>query len=375
MNAELLDHLTDTVYRAALEPHAWDDVMQLMQAAFRSSAQSFYFLDLAPRRIRPMALSGVDRRWLSSFDAAYFAPDNPWFRFTRDLHRPGVVRTNEMLASFARDHDALFRSAYFNEWMRPQRMRHTLGSTMLAERGVIANVTLLRPPDMPTFAVDEVSAFTRISAHMTRALRIAIQLEDIQTADPSTPLAVLGQGVALIDADGRLVGTNARMEGFLAAGHGLVRQDGRLVATRDALSHQLHAAMAAVLRDVPAPLVAFAGRRGSGVRLALRVQRASASAGGHYLPAAPRVLVTVTESGRRPVVSAELLQHLYGLTRAEAALAALVVEGRSLPEAARIRGIGHGTARGYLKIIFGKTGVHSQSALAARVLTDLAGTH
>jgi DNA-binding CsgD family transcriptional regulator len=277
-----------------------------------------------------------------------------------------------MLASFARDHGALFRSAYFNEWMRPQRMRHTLGSTMLAERGVIANVTLLRPPDMPTFADAEVSAFTRISAHMTRALRIAIRLEDVESG---TPLDALSHGIAVIDGEGRLVGTNARMDALLAAGHGLARHDGRLVATRRPLCDQLQAATTAALRGLRTPLVAFTGRRGSGVQLALGVQSASARAGGHYLPSSPRVLVTVTESGRRPAVSADRLQHLYGLTRAEAGLAALVVEGRSLPDAARARGISHGTARGYLKTIFGKTGVHSQSALAARVLTDLAGTH
>lgn len=39
----------------------------------------------------------------------------------------------------------LYRSAYFNEWMRPQRFKYTLGNTLLADDGIVANITLLRP--------------------------------------------------------------------------------------------------------------------------------------------------------------------------------------------------------------------------------------
>ena len=108
----LQEELTDAVYRAALEPAAWTDVMRLMKRRFPSSAQTFYFLDLEPRRVRPVCLEGVGPRWVATFDELYFAPDNPWIRLSERLHRPGVVRTNELLERVIRDGEALYRTAY-----------------------------------------------------------------------------------------------------------------------------------------------------------------------------------------------------------------------------------------------------------------------
>ena len=56
MASFLSEDLTDTVYRAALEPAAWHDVMELMGSSFPSVAQTFYFLHLEPRHVRPVHL-------------------------------------------------------------------------------------------------------------------------------------------------------------------------------------------------------------------------------------------------------------------------------------------------------------------------------
>ena len=64
----LQEELTDAVYRAALDPVAWTDVMRLMKSRFPSSAQTFYFLDLEPRHVRPVCLEGVGPRWVATFD-------------------------------------------------------------------------------------------------------------------------------------------------------------------------------------------------------------------------------------------------------------------------------------------------------------------
>jgi hypothetical protein len=79
----LSEDLTDAVYRAALEPQAWDEVMQAMRSAFPSQAQTFYLLHMQPHRIQPISLAGIEPRWVRSFDELYFAPDNPWMRMTR----------------------------------------------------------------------------------------------------------------------------------------------------------------------------------------------------------------------------------------------------------------------------------------------------
>lgn len=56
---------------------------------------------------------------------------------------------------------------------------------------------------------------------------------------------------------------------------------------------------------------------------------------------------------------------LHGCTRSQARLAALVVDGTTLRDAAQRMGITYGSARVYLKTVFHKVGVRSQAQLVA----------
>src|SRR5450755_1038530 len=143
MATSLQEELTDAVFRTTLEPDAWGDVMRLMELRFPSSAQTFYFLHRRQRQVRPVSLRGIEPRWRDSFNGFYFAPDNPWIRLTQRLHRPGIVRTNERLEQLLGEPGALYRSTYYNEWMRPQGFRYTIGNTLLADDDIVANITLL----------------------------------------------------------------------------------------------------------------------------------------------------------------------------------------------------------------------------------------
>jgi DNA-binding CsgD family transcriptional regulator len=68
-----------------------------------------------------------------------------------------------------------------------------------------------------------------------------------------------------------------------------------------------------------------------------------------------------------------VLRELYGLTPAESALATLLAEGKTLQEAAGLRGVTHQTARSQLKSIFSKTATRRQSELLRLLLSLPAG--
>jgi DNA-binding CsgD family transcriptional regulator len=67
-----------------------------------------------------------------------------------------------------------------------------------------------------------------------------------------------------------------------------------------------------------------------------------------------------------------LIARLFGLTSAEARLAALLADGMSLAEAAAALAISEGSARTYSKRIFAKTGVSRQAELVRLVLKSVA---
>lgn len=86
----------------------------------------------------------------------------------------------------------------------------------------------------------------------------------------------------------------------------------------------------------------------------------------------PGALVVVTEPDAPLQVPEGLLRDLYGLTPAEARLAASLAAGRTLQEHAEAEGTATGTARWRLKQVFAKTETRRQAELAALVLRSVA---
>lgn len=365
------DALIAAVYDTVVDPAAWSVVVQRIAAAFPSSAQTFYFLDRDTRRVRPVALRGIDLGLLRDFDALYFAADNPWIRLTQRLHQPGVVRTNERLAAILHDDDALYRSAYYHDWMKPQRFRFTLGTTLLADEHQVANVTLMRPPDMPSFDAAEVAAFERIGRHLTHALALAARLQ--QAAPLGAGLAALDgwrHGLALVDAALHVVHANAAMEQLLRESSALTARAGRLGAV-DAEDHRRLADGVAAALDpqaaAPQPLWL---RLPCGGTLTVTAAPACRGLAGP-LPQRPLVLLTVADSRLHPDLPQGWLRRRWNLTAAEARLVERLAGARGLRDAARAAGVSYETARTTLKAVFTKAGVRSQQQLLAQVMREL----
>jgi DNA-binding CsgD family transcriptional regulator len=353
----LSEDLTDAVYRAALEPQAWDEVMQAMRSAFPSQAQTFYLLHMQPHRVQPVSLAGIEPRWVRNFDALYFSPDNPWIRMTRQLHRPGLVRTNERLDRVLRQRGALYRSAYYNDWMKPQGFKYTIGNTLLAEGGVVANITLMRGPDLQTFSAAEVRAFEGLSRHMTRALQMSIRIDSTEhSAVHTAVLDALAQPAAVVGAQRQLLHANAAMESLLRRGRGLVLRQGRVQALDPAAQQALAACIAAASQGAELRLPCD-----ELTHLSLKLLPLPGRL-GRSLIARPTMLLLASEEAAAPQPAA------CALTPGEARLCGLLVRGLSLRQAAEAMGITYGTARAYLKVVFHKLGVHSQAQLVSRLL-------
>jgi DNA-binding CsgD family transcriptional regulator len=347
----------------------WHDAMGLLHEHFGSNMEAFYFLDFYKRRPRVVHLNGVTPRWLSQFSGLYFNPDNPWARYTGRLHKPGVVRTGEILAALAGDPGILRRSTYFNEWMRPQYFAHTMGVTPFAEDSVVANISLFRPADMPVFGAAEIADMQRLAPHFQRALQFCLRLEKAAQAE-SVGLGVLDSledGAALVDEHGVLRHANTVVEAWLRAGKRLCLGDGRLRARPAAADR----ALSRLIADTALGLVSGAGgvdlpdENGRLLNVKAMPVRGAAL---RYLPPRTFVLLLFSEPQADSSTAMQQAGERYRLTRAELRLATHLACGTGLRDAAARCSITYGTARGYLKVLFQKTGTHRQSALVARLL-------
>jgi DNA-binding CsgD family transcriptional regulator len=84
------------------------------------------------------------------------------------------------------------------------------------------------------------------------------------------------------------------------------------------------------------------------------------------LPPAPMALLLVADPEARPEAPPPaVLREAFGLTRAEAAVAARAAAGEGVPGLAAALSISEGTARLHLHRVFEKTGARRQAELAA----------
>ena len=87
---------------------------------------------------------------------------------------------------------------------------------------------------------------------------------------------------------------------------------------------------------------------------------------------APRAIVYMRATGHEQTPSLRRLNVLFGLSRREAMLASLIVQGLTVAEAAGDLGISEQTARTYLRQVFEKTGVTRQAELIRKLQASIA---
>lgn len=179
----------------------------------------------------------------------------------------------------------------------------------------------------------------------------------------------LEDGVALFDAERRLVFANAALRRAAAAADGLALGAAVLdvpeASDRAALARALTAALAAMegrMGLLPAAgLVAL--RRAPGrppwIVRAVPVRCPPGDAGFRG------AMLLICDAGRRRALPAASLARLFGLTPAQAALAAALAAGATLDQHARKRGISKETARSHLAEVRRRTGCRRQVDLVA----------
>jgi DNA-binding CsgD family transcriptional regulator len=261
----------------------------------------------------------------------------------------------------------------FNEWWKPADYSlGMLGVNLLAEEQMSSVLCVVSAPGHDSPSNEQTRLFEEASRHITRAVRIHRQL---WTLDQKHLTALerfegLCQGAILVDADANVLFINPAARERLDAGDGIVLKGGCLATTDGADTLQrLIASCARAVGPMRGTLGgSFEVRRGphrAALGLAVTPLRSKNPAAeiswlGLRTPVA---LITIADPDISRRRLAQELHERFGLTAAEAGLAAEIAKGDGRQAAARRRGISVTTARSQLSSIFEKTGTHRQAEL------------
>lgn len=351
VHLDRIEAVADSFMEAAVNPDLW--VSALEQASEAAGAHGAVLLPVEGR------VPGVpSTRSMGEAMEAYFSEG--WAvreereRGIPDLFRKGIMVDQEYTSEALRR-----RSPYYSDFL----LRFGLHwSACLGFRvdDQLWCLSLNRRIDQDPYDNEEQRHLLRIASRLTTAATLAHRLDFARLEGISDALEAIGSAALLLDSAGRVIRINRLAERCFDAGLSLTGS--RLAATDRASDRRLQI----LLREALTP----DGRIGHAVveranlrPLVLQAQRLRGLAHAFFSRAA--IILLITDPDDRPPGNAAILRDLFGLTAAEAALAAGLLAGATLGEIAASHTVSYETTRSHLKAVLGKTGTHRQGELIA----------
>jgi DNA-binding CsgD family transcriptional regulator len=362
--------LTDLIYEAVLDNDVWPSVLTTLADAVGAAQiamptfdwRASIFTTIAPR-IDPDLLASYKEYW------AFHEPIVP-----RATSRPaGEIYFLDNLMP----REEFAATPVFNEWWQPAGCGlSALGANLVAEERFTALVSLFNAPGKDGLVSEQYRLLEAALPHFIRAVRISRHLFDLELKHIAAAerFEAICKSAMLIDTSARVVVANPAAKAMLDACDGFFLRKGRLAVcgNPDAVE-RLAVSCARTSLDAGGPGGELKVPRGPNrsplyvmvAPLRARTRFPDVSWSGFGSPVA---IVTITDHDldqRRQQMS---LRRRFGLTSAEAALAAEILKGDGRKAAARRCGIAAETAKTHLSNIFEKTGAHRQAELVRLLL-------
>jgi DNA-binding CsgD family transcriptional regulator/PAS domain-containing protein len=357
MNAP--EDLIGRVYDAAAQPEQWAEIFAQLRQVIGADTSIFSLLHQQTGQALVLACNAPEP-FVQGYRETWWSEDVWAAGAARQLGQISVG--SEILP------DYLFvRSALYNDFVKQTSdIRDTLGVVFdVADWRVVIG---LHRPVAGTFGVVEREFIRSLLPHITRSLQIKVRFQELAQWKETAQAAIdlVSFGLMVVDRQCRPLVINRAAEQLLKIGDGLTLSsaDRILGARRSEDSGRL------------ASLVAGASSGSGGSGGALRIARTSGEP--DYLvmvaPIAgvkaklfasrePAAMVIIQDPRRPPVPIALALSDLYGLTPAEAGLAAKLSTGATLDEIAQHRNVKISTLRTQLSVVLAKTGTTRQAQL------------
>lgn len=268
------------------------------------------------------------------------------------------------------------RSGFYQEWLRHLEIHHMLGAVFPTAGGAVGVLGIHRPHGAGAYTAEDRREAALLLPHLQRALRLAQRFASLSGAHAATLQALdrIDTGVLIVDGSCRILHASATAARLLRENPDLAIVGGRLALSSPSLQGMLLAQVRSAIdtaqgRTARAGTVLALPRAG---RLPLTLEVAPLRpAVSPFSEPRPSALVFLRDP-EAPIAAARL-GDLFGLTRAESAVAAALGRGAAPDEIAADLGIGLATVRSHLKRILAKTGTHRQ-AEAAALLARSTGT-
>jgi DNA-binding CsgD family transcriptional regulator len=199
--------LIEQIYDVSMGRSSWEEVLARLTLEFSSEATLLVAYGERPEQARRLALGGQaagggGRPW--SQYTEHFAAIDPFAAAMREGKIPEAVVVAGDDVVPARQ---FYASEYYNDWFRPNGLRHTAGAYMPLGEGALVQLGLPRAPRAGRYTVGELARLQRYFNHINRALLVQDEI-GVRTDPPDYDQVARDYG--LTAAEARLVEGLAR---------------------------------------------------------------------------------------------------------------------------------------------------------------------
>jgi DNA-binding CsgD family transcriptional regulator/PAS domain-containing protein len=362
------------LYDASIEPSRWPHVLIALAERARADAVGLLFNDFATGRGHFEAAIGIPAEALASYRRMH-SQSNVWladeqpFRETNTAIRGSQIVGEEKVKS----------SSFYNEWLKPIGLLSHLFAVVERETDGVMLLMLARREGKPDFEDDIVGDIQTLVPAVEQALHAGRGVRRLRALENAALRAidVMPIGVVMLDQNGAVIEANRSARAVLEAGEGLTVANGGLAVDIGGRQTQLRELITRSEKQAPAfasgELTLLPVRRQAGQRpLTLLLMPLEQTIEAH-VKQAPVALLFIGDPERSVGFDQTRIARLYGLSRAESRVAALLASGYRLEQVAEALDIAYETVRKHLKQIFGKTGTYRQAELVRMLVTGPAG--
>jgi len=259
------------------------------------------------------------------------------------------------------------KSTYFDWERKTSNHSYRFGARLISGKAEIG-LTLGRSASQGRADIENLKRLKLLVPHLRRCLLLSRRSAD----GTIRILETLAYGVAIVDSDCKVYGSNKILEDIGKANDGINIARGALQIgdriAKDLIERTVRQVASGQRLGDEINRVVVPIQRPSGLRPYMAIVTPIPEKSGSLFITDGRVMISFSDPERRLRLRESALVQAFGLTASEAQLAQALVEYGDLPRAANACGLTPGSARQYIKRIFSKTSTHGQVELVALIM-------
>jgi DNA-binding CsgD family transcriptional regulator len=370
----LLVELVSDIYDANMDWRQWPQVLTKLANAVDAATCAIAVRDYETETGRLEHVAKIGSRYVRSYEEQYAYLDI-WLQREERFQAPEAIWTSQQIVP----DEQLVTTEYYRDWLAPQGLLHHLFGVLDRRGSAVTYLVFGRSEEAGPFAENEVTLLRLLLPKMRRGLRAGQAFRKAQDVQRNAMKALdaMPMGVILLSGRGAVIGANETARKIIDAGEALSVAEGglwvdwgwRKLRFRDLVSRLTAKRRGSQAEGVPAFSVPRSGGRKPLSILLMPVGEWDESEADDK----PVAIVFVGDPDRVAEMEPARICQLYGLSRAEARVVALLAGGNRLDAVAETLGVTYDTVRKHLKQVFGKTGTDRQAELVRLLVTGPAG--